>query len=553
MRKDSFEYIKQLGKRDLTQDMNCLNSLMDTPWRINEFVLSVMEQAWMSGQEWAGLPARDDIPLPAYPFDKLPEEMDEFETIGLKEWKKARAQIHAFNNKTMSKRIQLDRTLQLARRYTDFKEFFYVWQMDFRGRKYPVESFMTPQSADTGKSLLEFAEGTPITCHEDAKWLAIHGANVYGNDKISLLDREIWAYEQVEHARNVVADPLGYTWWTQADKPWQCLAWCYEWAAYADTGFGFETHLPVAMDGSCNGLQWLSALMRDESGGRAVNLCPADKPQDIYSDVAKATTERLKREADEGHMFARQLLDFGIDRSICKRPVMIVPYSGTLFACRDYILEAISDKVAKSGKPAPWGDEHWEVSTYLAKHVWDAIGDVIVAAKQVMDYVKYIGGEYAKANQPMEWETPTGFWVRQAYPDLRKRRLETHLNGSIVKLNVNEEVEGKINTSKTKSGASPNFIHSLDASHLTRVVNQAKKEGIHLFAMIHDSFGCPSPQAQRLNEITREEFALINTEHDPLMELKEFAEFKLGKKLENPPSKGTLNLEDVLKSNYFFA
>ncbi len=32
-------------------------------------------------------------------------------------------------------------------------------------------------------------------------------------------------------------------------------------------------------DGSCNGLQHYAALGRDESGGRAVNLLPVDKPQ----------------------------------------------------------------------------------------------------------------------------------------------------------------------------------------------------------------------------------------------------------------------------------
>lgn len=37
--------------------------------------------------------------------------------------------------------------------------------------------------------------------------------------------------------------------------------------------------LPIHQDGSCNGLQHYAALGRDESGGRAVNLLPVDKPQ----------------------------------------------------------------------------------------------------------------------------------------------------------------------------------------------------------------------------------------------------------------------------------
>lgn len=44
----------------------------------------------------------------------------------------------------------------------------------------------------------------------------------------------------------------------------------------------YMSHLPVHMDGSCNGLQHYAALGRDEAGGKAVNLLPSDKPQDVY-------------------------------------------------------------------------------------------------------------------------------------------------------------------------------------------------------------------------------------------------------------------------------
>lgn len=555
MRKDSRLYLESLRKRDLSQDMNCLNSLQATPWAVNTKVLEVMKECWFSGQQWAGLPPRDDLPLPAYPFDKLPEELDEFEKIGFKEWKKERSQLHAFNNRSMSKRIQMERMLQMADRYTTYDQFYYCWQMDFRGRKYPVESFMTPQSADYGKALLKFSEGTLMDNYEDAKWLAIHGANVYGNDKLPLRERIEFAYDTttINMAQRIAKDPLGSLEWTEADEPWQFLAWCFEWAEWTQKGKGFYTHIPCAADGSCNGLQWLSALMRDERGGRSVNLIPNDKPQDIYREVAEATQQRLQRLWDEeAHGMARSLLDFGINRSTCKRSVMIVPYSGTLFSCRDYILEHIQERF-RAGEHTPWGEDHWSAATFLAKEVWDSIADVIVSASQVMEYVKYIGSEYGKAQIPMEWVTPTNFLVRQAYPDVRQKRIKTHLNGSITKLNINEPIANTINKSKTRSGASPNFIHSLDAAHLTRVVNRGSRDGIKNWAMIHDSFGCPSPQAGLLNQITREEFVSIHEEHDPLEELRVYAERKLGKSLERPPAKGQLDVREVLKSDYFFA
>ncbi len=38
----------------------------------------------------------------------------------------------------------------------------------------------------------------------------------------------------------------------------------------------------VLQDGTCNGLQHYAALARDSGCGAAVNLLPADRPQDVY-------------------------------------------------------------------------------------------------------------------------------------------------------------------------------------------------------------------------------------------------------------------------------
>jgi DNA-directed RNA polymerase len=41
----------------------------------------------------------------------------------------------------------------------------------------------------------------------------------------------------------------------------------------------FCSRLPAQIDGSCNGLQHYAALGRDSTGGAAVNLRPAERPQ----------------------------------------------------------------------------------------------------------------------------------------------------------------------------------------------------------------------------------------------------------------------------------
>ena len=72
-----------------------------------------------------------------------------------------------------------------------------------------------------------------------------------------------------------------HRWWQDADSPWQLLAVCYDVRAALASGDPetYMSKMPVHQDGSCNGLQHYAALGRDESGGRAVNLLPVDKPQ----------------------------------------------------------------------------------------------------------------------------------------------------------------------------------------------------------------------------------------------------------------------------------
>ena len=552
MRQSAQEYINALKDRDLSLEYQCVNALQRTPWRINEFVVDTLRQCWDSGQSWEGLPPRDNLALPKYPFSKEPKYLNDEETAVFKAFKSERNKIHSYNNKSMSKRIQVERTIQLAEQYKDIENMWYVWQLDFRGRKYPVESFLSPQNADYSKALLEFANPATITNDEEAKWLAIHGANVFGVDKVSLEDREMWAYMNVANAVDVYNDPLTNRWWQEADKPWQALAWCYEWALYSNArqfGEHYETHLPCASDGSCNGLQHLSAMLRDLEGGKAVNLTPHDTPQDIYTDVANRTTELLQQ---EGTTLASELLNIGVCRKICKRPVMIVPYSGTQHSCRDYILEALEEKCKGNN---PWGDDFWQPATYLAKFVWKAINEVIVSAHKVMDYIKSIAKLYSKQGRPFEWETPTGLLVRQSYSNTKKLRIWTHLSGSTVKLNYRQPLEKTVDSRKSVSGASPNFTHSLDAAALTFTVDKCLKEGITDFAMVHDSYGTHSPNMVKLNDKLREAFVEMYRDNDVLQNLYDSAVNTLteGTEIPEPPPRGTLNIEEVLQSDYFFA
>ena len=543
------EQLRRLDNADLRQEYSCLNALQRTAWQINKPLLEVLRTVWDSGQQWGKLPAKDDLPLPMYPFDRDPRELTGAERKEFLLWSRQRNAIYSHNNRTVSKRIQVERTLQVAEDYAKHDEFYYVWQNDFRSRKYASCTFLSPQSADWSKSLLTFRNGVAINNWDDARWLCIHGANLYGNDKITLDQREGWAWDKSDEFVRIAENPYDNLLWLEADKPYQFLAWCFEFAQLVRQGWGYLSTLPVSADGSCNGLQHLSAILRDERGGRATNLLPATQPQDIYTEVAMEAMACVMLEDTE---MSRQWKRFGVTRKLTKRPVMIVPYSGTKHSCRAYIQEAMEEQINETGNN-PFGDDLFPASVYLANYVWDAISNVIVAASKVMDYIKSVGDVYADVNKHMEWVTPTGWLVLQSYNNTTTKRIKTHINGEIVKLNMLEE-GSTVSRRRTGSGSSPNFIHSLDAAAMTKTINACVNRGILDFAMVHDSYGTHSSLMPMMSDLIRQEFVKMYEEHDVLTELRDHAIQTLGTEdVPLPPALGDLDIRRVLESEYFFA
>tara|TARA_R110000782_G_scaffold268022_1_gene363962 strand:+ start:27 stop:674 length:648 start_codon:yes stop_codon:yes gene_type:complete len=215
-------------------------------------------------------------------------------------------------------------------------------------------------------------------------------------------------------------------------------------------------------------------------------------------------------------------------------------------------MEALEEKCKGRN---PWGDNFFQPSLYLSGFVWQAISEVIVSAFDAMKYIKEIAKLYVENGLSFSWETPTNLLVRQHYPNSTSKRVKSHLNGSLVSLRYRETDDTSIDKRKMLSGASPNFVHSLDAAALTITVSKCLDAGITDFAMVHDSYGTHSPNMPLLNDELRKAFVEMYEEHDVLLNLYTSAVAALPKEVlvPPPPAKGTLDLKEVLQSDYFFA
>ncbi|MGN6548396.1 MAG: DNA-directed RNA polymerase [Pararhizobium sp.] len=546
------EHRRLIEQAHLGAVLGGLNAIQATAWQVNAEVLDVMEKLVATGNGIAGLIPTKDYDLPDRPvdIDTNPE--------ALKTWKWQARDVHTKNLQLRQARLEQQGVLELAQQFAKEPAIYFPHNLDFRGRAYPVPLNLHPQGSDSVKALLRFSQGMPLGEDGD-RWLAIHGANTFGIDKVDFADRIEWVGKNERDIVRSALDPVGYRWWTEADKPWCFLAFCREWTGYAADPSTFVSHLPIALDGSCNGLQHFSAMLLDDVGGSAVNLMPAAKPQDIYQVVADRVMAQLRLissasggDADR-QRWAYGWLHFGIDRKITKRPVMVLPYGGTPRSCLKYVDEEVRSRIAK-GLQHNFGDDLKRAIGFLASLVWDSIGEVVIAARKAMDWLQKTARVIAKLNQPIFWTTPSGFPAFQAYMDTRLRRVKTRIAGSIIRPAVYEETDA-IHRSKQATSISPNFVHSLDASAMMLTVDRLRGEGITSFAMIHDSYGTHACNTTLLSTTLREVFVRMY-ETDPLTRFRDqlletYPE--IADELPVLPEKGTLNLWTIMSSDFFFA
>jgi DNA-directed RNA polymerase len=564
-----------------------VNLAQNSAWRINPEVLKVANAV----AEWSKVPMAD---YPDIEKGELPDKPDNLNEcpIALKAWKKKAAVVYRGETARVSRRLKLEYDLGQANKFAGFEAIWFPYNMDWRGRVYAIPTF-NPQGSDMVKGLLTAAEGAPIG-PEGRKWLAIHGANTAGADKIPLADRVKWVEDNTPMILACAKAPLDNREWMSMDAPFCFLAFCFEWAGVMAEGDSWVSSLPIAFDGSCSGIQHFSAMLRDERGGAAVNLLPSDKPQDIYQLVALEVNRLMRIDALEGtedkvelvvdtktgdmvemrtlgtKALAAGWMVFGVTRKETKRAVMTLPYGSKEYGFADQILEDTVRPAIDRGEGTMFthGSQY---ARYLAKHIWNSMGVTVEAAVSAMSWLQAAAKlmaqqvidkktkEVLKPTMPIQWVTPDGFPVFQEYCKMELKRVDLMFLGTHrMEATVGVRPTDILDARKQEAGVSPNFVHSQDGCHLRKTVVKANEAyGIGFFAIIHDSFGTIPAQAGGMFRAVREAMVETYEHNDVLADFRDqFADQLHESQLEKLPAlpaKGTLDLSKILQSDFAFA
>lgn len=592
---------------DLSRTMKAVNTIQNTAWRVNDKVLAVANV--ITG--WENCPVADIPSMNPAVKPKLADgictdkgvllEAVELDADGnpvcekqLKKWKRNASSIYRREKARQSRRLSLEFILEQANKFSKYEAIWFPHNMDWRGRVYAVPMY-NPQGNDLTKGTLTFAKSMPLG-KEGAYWLAVHGANCAGVDKVSLDERVKWVADNEAMILATARNPLDNTWWADQDSPFCFLAFCFEWLGYVESGKSetFESSLPLAFDGTCSGLQHFSAMLRDEIGGAAVNLTPSDRPQDVYGIVAVEVNKVLNELAISGSddemvtkedkktgeitevlklgtkTLALQWLEFGVNRSVTKRSVMTLAYGSKKFGFAEQVREDTVQPALDNGKGNMFTIPS-QACSFMAELIWNAVSVTVVAAVEAMDWLQKAATlistevkdkgtkEVTKPALPVHWVTPLGFPVWSEYRIQDQKRIDCTILGGMrftATINVKESV--RIDAKKQASGIAPNLVHSMDASHLCLTALKCNEVyGIDSFAFIHDSFGCHAGNAHFMFKGVRETMVDTYEQHDVIQEFYDGFHDQLATeqldKMPALPKKGTLDLKQILLSKYTFS
>lgn len=616
--KSQLSVLKNANLSFIYESLNYLGSI---PWRINDPVMSVMRELYRREELVGDLPTqvildepkKEDCYIPLsrlqarysgnVTYTSLSDDPPPFINEDGEE-----VVFDSYHYKYLCKRIKQKNAEQHSLRCdlgikfniaTEFQSdvVYFPWNVDFRGRAYPIPPNLNHMGSDICRGVLYFATGKPLG-KRGYEWLKCHLCNLFGNNKIPVEQRIVWTENHIQNILDCARNPLGDSssfsederkvekergrWWTLAEEPYQALATCFEIANAYNSGNpeSYICRLPIHQDGSCNGLQHYAALGRDQSGGSAVNLTPADSPQDVYTEVLKRVLHRIEvdisleldssapigedgqpikystpeslqllRQTQQKRKKFAQLVSGKVDRKVIKQTVMTSVYGVTASGARDQVNSKLQEKLYPGGTlNREQEDESYQAAGYLARLTLLSLGDLFSSADEIMNWLGAVASAVGSQGHVMSWITPLGLPVMQPYRKQVAHTVRTILQD--VTLSFDNEAL-PVSKQKQRTAFPPNYVHSLDSTHMMMTSLKMKERGLH-FTAVHDSYWTHACDVDIMNEELRNCF--VELYKLPLLEnLKESIELRYPSiQLPPVPKRGHLDIDQVKDSRYFF-
>lgn len=489
-------------------------------------------------------------------------------------------------------------TLKIASSFANVP-FYLNTQADWRGRIYTQSFFITYQGGDLSSALLNFWEGSSLS--ELGKLnLYIHGANNHNEANISkesFENRINWVKNNYDKIINLDKSLI-----LNAEKPFIFLAFCLNIKELHNNPLAI-IKTPVFLDATCSGIQHLSALLLDLELGIKVNLSPYNQehvPNDVYSDLISPINTAINKYGEENPTFANLSL-IELNRKIIKTSIMTKVYNVSQYGIAKQIeskleskeydtstIEKISSDLSSSLKEnkrlnlyfAP-GKENTSILLNksdifkIAEIINNQIFVIFPSLNNIYSYFIETAKIMVDLGIPITWITPSGLKITQHYLKSKQTVISTKLFKQTKKMVIRESLN-ETDKLKQSNAIIPNIIHSLDATHLINLINNAQDQSFTPIITVHDCFGTHPNKMDELAFKVRKEFILLYSQnnflatyHNRLIQSIKDNNYKVifneeeksnyvinnyrAIKIPNVPKLGELDLKKIIDSKYMIS
>jgi len=249
----------------------------------------------------------------------------------------------------------------------------------------------------------------------------------------------------------------------------------------------------------------------------------------------------VTQDLESNNEFARAV-DGKITRKVVKQTVMTNVYGVTFVGAKKQVQKQLDSLYPEIERET--GITTTVLASYIAAKVFMALSSMFRGAHDIQNWLGEIGGRVCRAMTPEQldriaealgedvkpvkkgtyspksgegemashfrntlvWTTPLRMPVVQPYRKSGTRLISTCLQDLVL---TNVDRDDPVNRRKQLQAFPPNFIHSLDASHMMLSALECDTIGL-TFAAVHDSFWTHAADVDSMNGVIRDAFIRIH-------------------------------------------
>lgn len=472
----------EVSKHALPCVIKSVNILQSIPHQLDHKQMEFERSLWQSGHALGKLPS----------MHRLSEPIDnEYKQKGLGprayweavwKWKsdqrKNSARIGFVHAQIIYEKLQRERDL------------YWVWHMDSRGRCYCRGGQVNPQGPDHMRSLVRFAEESPIKGNEDC--FAWSLGEAYGLQA----DQEVRTnyLKKMSHVISKIgSEPMTMLPYLEKTKePFRFAQLCRDWHEYLNDP-GYTSGTIHWLDQTCSGWGHVACLTADGTLARFTNVT-GTKKGDLYAGLGRLIVNRLKwitesedqPDNERTAKFAAWWLKHDPPRSFWKKALMPVIYGQTHMSMTDTIVRYLRDEVKDF--LADEGLRIHELASVMASIMLSIAKEALPNYLNLSKWLAATAGLMMDKGIRPYWFTPNGLAVESYSESGDRDQMELTLAGRTVHFSHTQGTPGKFNRKRTARRLVPDFVHSHDAAFMQRFVSHWRTYDRPI-STVHDCFG----------------------------------------------------------------